>query len=379
MYKKDDNDIFLMQKLGEAKRILNADPINLNDLKRTFDSFCQQQKKENYDYMKDLFDPINRKGVKMPSKIPTPSCSFQLHNETVLYTNNYGLNITAVNPFCLSSIQKDEEIPYRNGLPNYAHLTNLKKVRFGTNACCAWVFDDIGKDGEQKDFSEYSWDPLIDFNCTIPPIYTSYRVVSACARLKYIGCPEEAQGVLGCGIFTSGKSLLAYRGYVVSASGSSLGTVARVPADIVKFGLVNEIQKLPYFKEYNILEGVQSLYFPLDETFERFYPVASKDNVYCSKGIQVDNNRVEISFKGPGNFFWIFYIYGGPRNTGFSFKLEYWINYECTPDPKFMNYIPVSLNAFKGIKLGKNELAKVMGERAISTILKINNIDYFIV
>lgn len=372
---KENNSIFLIQKLNNIKQTLNSDPINLSNLKREFESFEKFKQEENYNYLEDLLDPINRKGVKMPSKMPCPTCSFQLHNEYSVYVNNRGYTATIVNPFFLTSIQPQDRIPYKNG--GSPSTKEIKEIEFIKPPNQAWALDDSNFDGTRPGI-ESNTDPAFNMQFSIPPIYTFYRVVSACAQLYYTGNVTEAQGLVGGAISTEKFLGIAAEVRYVYEDDTTTRYLSKPPENIYDAFMLSRIRQNVYSAENNALDGIKMLYFPLDNSFAEFKPVISRNNVQCKKGYLVGDARPIIVGPEQTGFNWTFYVTGGPLNARNVYKFEYWINYECIPDSKFLNYIPVSINVWKLPKWKISELAKTMEKHAVTAIKKMNGINFFI-
>ena len=54
---------------------------------------------QNYEYLMNLMRPERAKGCKIPSQVPVPSCSFQMHNCVTIKTNSSGNCAFLFNPF----------------------------------------------------------------------------------------------------------------------------------------------------------------------------------------------------------------------------------------------------------------------------------------
>lgn len=372
---KENNSVFLIQKLNNIKQKLNSDPIDLSALKKEFESFMQLKQKENYSYLEDLLDPINRKGVTLPSKIPTATCSFQLHNEFPFNLNTRGYYAILINPFFLTSIKAGDIIPYKNGdSPRPEKITELEFVRPPNQV---WKVGDSYYGGAAEN------DPYVDacdgMQFSIPPIYTSYRVVSACAQLSYTGNVTEAQGIVGGEINLQKFQGLSATIFYVFESGDKIPLTSEAPAGISSVFPLKRMGQSIYSIENNVLEGVKMLYFPLDNSFTEFKPVMTANNVQCKRGYRrVGTGRPLITGPEQDGFNWIFYVAQGKPNDQNSYKIEYWINYECIPDSKFLNYIPIAINAWKIPKWAISELAKTMEKYAVTTIKKMSGIDFLI-
>lgn len=372
---KETKSIFLFQKLDQLNKSLSTDPINLEKVRRQLVELKEGQEGQNYDYLQCLLNPKTLKGVKVPTDTPTPSCSFQAHNSCLLKTNSSGFNATVVSPIILSSISAGDAIPF-NGTTLDGTPMNL--LRFITTLNQVWVLDDGGYNGDTERESIGAWDPWVDLSFTVPDVYDSFRVVSAMACLRYIGPIEEAEGVIGGAIDFSNVNNLSGKCRLERGSVIGPNIVTRAPSVVLPYSAVQNIRNHIYWQENSCLEGVQMLYFPLDNSFTEFKPVLNKNNVFCSEGQITGSQRVVIRAKNPfSGFNWVFYVYKGPQLKS-QFKLEYWINYECKPKAEFLNYIPISLNIWKIPEKTISEIAKEVGKHAVKKIREVSAIDYFI-
>ena len=333
----DNSDMILISKLGNLRSALNSDNINMRSVKQQIKDIARFDQVQNYDYLSNLLRPERAKGCKVPSQIPVPSCSFQLHNSLTLTTNASGNVAFIMNPFFLASNTiLGTRLPNVEGNYTYVH-------KFVTSA---WVNNDANLNGAA---ANNNWTP-IDFGQTSPPVYEQYRLVSAALVVKYIGRIDIVQGLVGGAIFDDDNSAI---GGQVQTSETAQGAydpngagVNTIQSDLAKYGNFDLAQDSYYHNETMTLEGVRELYFPLDNSFEEYMKVL--DNQSGLDGNGGDGQPVEFVaaqdiFKG--GFNWFFYATNAPANVG-CFKLDIYCNFECLPNATFLNYMPVSLNPF---------------------------------
>lgn len=375
---KENNSVFLIQKLNNIKQKLNSDPINLNDLKRDFELFEKFKQEENYDYLEDLLDPINRKGVKVPSKVPVATCSFQLKNNFNVETNQSGLAIFFINPFFLFN-KEMTGLPFSNVLVRANGTTSVNNYYVGSYLSTTGVLSRGSTlTGDTSNTNKFIFSPL-NAGQGIPPVYGSYRLVSACLEAKYNGSFEEARGTMGGAVILDKVKTIG--GKVQDNSGRpydpSAAEISRYPQiESLDLPLLANIRNNFYSKEVQCLEGIRLLYFPVDNSFEEFKPLFDIKNLNMYK--TKDNGFLgydEAAEQRGFNF--IVYVYRGPIQAPV-LNITIYFNFECVPNAKFLNYLPMTINAWRLPKWKISELAKVMGKHAITAIKKKSAIDYFI-
>ena len=97
----DKYDATMLSYLARLYEAMTGDKMDLKQIKSAVDALATYNKKAEYAYLNDLLYPEKCKGVKIPSPIPVPSCSFQLHNCVTLTTNDKGNLAFTFNPFFL--------------------------------------------------------------------------------------------------------------------------------------------------------------------------------------------------------------------------------------------------------------------------------------
>ena len=103
MINKYDKDMLVT--IADLYGAVNGERLNLEGITRAVDALTKYNSKSEFNYLNNLLMPEKCKGVKIPSPIPVPSCSFQLHNCVTLSPNNQGNLGVMFNPFFLSSNQ----------------------------------------------------------------------------------------------------------------------------------------------------------------------------------------------------------------------------------------------------------------------------------
>ena len=147
--------------------------------------------KSEYNYLNNLLYPEKCKNVKIPSPIPIPSCSFQLHNCVTLQPNSMGNIAILFNPNFLAS---------KSFLTTQASYTTptVKRIFYSETGA---IYDEastaVPKNGEilyspsmltsllvNNDAGLTGTQPNnnfrpININQCIPDVYDQYRLVSA--------------------------------------------------------------------------------------------------------------------------------------------------------------------------------------------------------
>ena len=274
----DNSDMILITKLNNLRSALNSDNINFKSVKQQIKDISKFDQVQNYDYLSNLLKPERAKGCKVPSQIPVPSCSFQLHNAITLTTNASGNVAFIMNPFFLASNNIiGQRLDNVDGNYTYVH-------KYLTSA---WVNNAATLTGSSADDN---WTP-IDFGQTIPPVYDQYRLVSASLVVKYIGRLDNVQGLVGGAILFTDNSAVGGETYSASAStgpydpnGAGVKTITE---GLSQFGNFDLAQDSFYHSENMTLEGVRELFFPLDNSFEEYMRIVDK-----SSGLNGNGNLV---------------------------------------------------------------------------------------
>jgi len=336
-----DYDRKMLDYIGRLYKDLNGDTIDINELENIVDVLAAYKNKSERSYLDNLIHPERAKGCKIPSPIPVPSTSFQLHNSFTLSTNQLGNLAIVFNPFYLYN-NNDLDIIQDPYIDTRAWTPKMFSTFFYNNSS--------NLTGHQATIEDnYSdWKPL-NAGQGIPNVYDQYRLVSASIIVKYIGRMDITSGVLGGAIvFDENKaigSMGAYHGNMViiddqELRGQWLNKYANFDLAMDSF----------YHQENLCLEGLRMLYFPIDNTFEEYTKLAGSsistvtdldaETEETPKHILRGNLNQGEDYNKSG-FNWMIYALGAPPNSS-CFKIDFYCNFECLPNASFLNYMPIT-------------------------------------
>lgn len=217
----------LIEYIISMHNILRSDKISVDDFSSVVEALGHMKDEQEWDYLNALVHPEKAKGCKIPSTIPVPSSSFQLHNSVQVTTNANGNAAIMFNPFYLATAGTNSTFYVNNNVG----LTGSAPSNF-------FVATNIGQ--------------------VIPAVYNEYRVVSASIVVKYVGRLDIVQGVIG-GAIVFDQNITALD-YSTLTANTGLG----------KYGDFNLAMDSFYTQENLTLNGMRELYFPLDSTFEQY-------------------------------------------------------------------------------------------------------------
>lgn len=329
----DKYDATMLSYLARLYEAMNGEKMDFTKIKTAVDALASYNKKAEYNYLNNLLYPEKCKGVKIPSPIPVPSCSFQLHNCVTLSTNNVGNLAFVFNPFFLAN---ENDSDFNNlAVQDYTiHKVNYFSTLFVNN--------DNTLNGHEANGNFVP----VNIGQTIPNVYDQYRLVSASIVVKYIGRLDITSGVIG--------------GAIIYEDSKNIGANVNVhlnedPADLIrpldtrntdlhKFGNFDLAMDSFYHQENMVLEGIRELYFPLDNSYEEYTQLlgASKTEWSFTGGYPKLFVNDTDAYKSGFNFF--VYVLGAPPSSA-CFKVDIYCNFECLPNASFLNYLPLSMNA----------------------------------
>ena len=345
MINKYDKDMLIT--IANLYKSINGENLDLENITKAADALLKYNTKSEYNYLNYLLYPEKCKNVRIPSPIPVPSCSFQLHNCITLSTNASGNLAFSFNPFFLAN---------QNNLNNWGE----KIINWYSTL---WVNNDDTLTGNER--NDNFWP--INIGQTIPNVYDQYRLVSASIVVKYIGRLDIVSGVIGGAIVYNDDP-------TIGAHFSGGGTVAESNTTNVymaKYGNFDLAMDSFYHQEYMVLDGLRQLYFPLDNSFEEYTKLigTSQTNFYTLETgrflAQVPDHDI---FKSGFNQF--VYVLGAPPSSS-CFKVDIYCNFECLPSSEFLNYMPTSTCLYSISNQEKKETIDIIQK---TPIMKSNEI-----
>lgn len=116
-----------------------------------------------------------------------------------------------------------------------------------------------------------------------------------------------------------------------------------------KFGNFDLAMDSYYHQENITIEGIKQLYFPIDNSYEEYVKLATSDSL-TSVNNTISNDappqfaitNEDVFRTGFNNFV---YVLGAPASSA-CFKVDIYCNFECLPNAKFLNYLPLSMGTF---------------------------------
>ena len=292
MINKYDKD--MLTAISDLYASIGGDRIDFEGVSNAVDALTKYNSKSEYNYLNNLLVPEKCKGGKIPSPIPVPSCSFQLHNCVTLSPNSNGNIAILFNPYFLASnewgtsdmdITKVEKFYSADGrVFNGADIPEAGQMVYAPTMVTSLLVN--RSDGLTGTEFNSHFLP-ININQSIPPVYDQYRLVSASVVVKYIGRLDIVSGVIGGAIVFDENQALNGFGHLLYGDGTKTVNELKVP-DSIKTFYNNSIGKYGnfdlamdsfYHQENLCLEGIRELYFPLDNSYEEYSKLINENAV----------------------------------------------------------------------------------------------------
>ena len=364
----------MLKILTNLYSAVNNENLDLTGVTRAVDALMKYNSKSEYNYLNNLLTPEKCKGVKIPSPIPVPSCSFQLHNCVTLSPNNSGNLGVLFNPYYLGSkdwIDNGNGYYSRSGAYFPANsnfvLPENSVIYSPLMVSSLMVNNDNSLNGTEPNNNWRS----VNINQVIPPVYDQYRLVSASVVVKYIGRLDIVSGVIGGAIvfdeipFLNGKvNIKTGDGTKTVATADEIQNVELTNPSIAKYGNFDLAMDSYYHQENLVLEGLRQLYFPLDNSYEEYAKLLNQDNIENISKIADNAYTIELNtdnYKSGFNFF--IYTLNAPQ--GSCLKFDIYCNFECLPTAEFLNYMPVSVSSYGISNQDKKEALSIVQEKPI--------------
>lgn len=344
--KIDESDRQMLGYVARLYEALNGEKLDFTKINNAVDALQAYNSKNEYRYLNNLLHPEKCKGVKIPSQIPVPSCSFQLHNCITVRTNSLGNLAIMFNPFFLGKFPDalGDKIP-----AGQVHVTNtddLYSFSAGYNFLTSFFINN--DDSLTGNAPNTNWSN-VNIGQLIPAVYDQYRLVSASVVVKYIGRLDTTSGVIGGSVVFDESTQVGGRFFTESqreAGGDvTRGVFNNVPEFLYKYGNFDLAMDAFYHQENLCLQGMRCLYFPVDPSYEEYTRLMNANLIQVSgKYGDLDTFKAvsteDYLKNGFNNFI---YVMGAPANTA-CFKIDIYCNFECLPSSSFLNYLPLSMS-----------------------------------
>ena len=342
--KIDESDKQMLGYVARLYEALNGEKLDFTKINNAVDALQAYNSKNEYRYLNNLLHPEKCKGVKIPSQIPVPSCSFQLHNCITVRTNSSGNLAMMFNPFFLGKTPDSDKIPNGNIHVPGSELTYNYNLGYEFLTSFFINNDDslIGNTPNDK------WSN-VNIGQLIPAVYDQYRLVSASVVVKYIGRLDYTSGVIGGSVVFDETTQIGGR-FIEEFQADEGGAVTKathnnIPEFLNKYGNFDLAMDAFYHQENLCLQGMRCLYFPVDPSYEEYTRLMNPNLIQVSGKLGVLNSYKAVSDEnylknGFNNFI---YVLGAPANTA-CFKIDIYCNFECLPSSSFLNYLPLSMS-----------------------------------
>lgn len=335
----DEYDKRMLNYLGRLYKGMTGEAMDFETIGNAIDALQQYNSTSEYKYLENLLYPEKQKGIKIPSPIPVPSCSFQLHNSVTLSTNNQGNLCIVFNPFFLYNSNGLNAISVND--PN-SPAVDGKATAKPDFLSSFFVNNSPNLVGNTASENYGDWVP-INIGQGIPNVYDQYRLVSGSIVVKYIGRLDSTSGVIGGAIVFDENRNVGWRGKITRDSVSS--NAGGTGNWIKKYANFDLAMDSFYHQENLCLEGIRELYFPIDNTFEEYMKTLSTNYCTCTMD---DQNFMACNLYSDQDYYksgfnQMIYVLGAPINSA-CFKVDVYLNFECLPNAEFLNYMPITPN-----------------------------------
>ena len=362
--------------LSDLYASLTGERLDLNNIGNIVEMLMKYNAKTEYNYLNNLLYPEKCKNVKIPSPIPVPSCSFQLHNCVTLTPNSSGNIAILFNPNFLASnkfISRDTGAGSYYDQNGNMYGETIDDLQTGTVVYKPTIVTSLLVNNASSLNGTDANDNFkpININQFIPDVYDQYRLVSASVVVKYIGRLDIVSGVIGGAIIFDEHPVLNMKGYAAMADGNqSISSLTHATdsntSDYAKYGNFDLAMDSFYHQENMCLEGLRQLYFPLDNSYEEYTKLIGPNSVSQLSYYNYTNDQIKIeldpdSYRSGFNFF--IYTLGAPNTP--CLKLDIYCNFECLPSASFLNYMPTSVSTYGINSKEKKETLEIVQSKPI--------------
>jgi len=363
----DNYDKNLLQIIADLYKSMNGEDIDMDGMMNAVDALMKFNKKSKYNYLNDLLYPEIYKNVKIPSPIPVPSCSFQLHNSVTLSTNSLGNLGIIFNPFFLATndVANDPLVFKLREKDGLLYRTDVLSSFFVNNHDTLTGYE-----------SNDNWIP-VNIGQMIPPVYNQYRLVSASIVVKYIGRLDVTSGVIGGAIIFDETQEIGAFGKYGSLEGEFAGDYISATNTLTKYGNFDLAIDSHYHQQNYLLDGIRLLYFPIDNYYEEYTKLFGPKLINLklvtdwNEGLINDRPVMTTSTDYLKNGFkFMIYTLGAPPSSS-CFKVDIYCNFECLPDSEFLDYMPSSISEYTISNNEKKQAIEIVQKKPIMSIKEV--------
>ena len=316
---------------------------NADNIINSINNLVNANNEDKYKYLNALLNPEKIKDVKIPSKIPIPSCTFQLHSSIMIPGNN---NFKFMfNPFflydksyCYEDMNMKPYNKFYGPYGEYEFVTDVqnsdKGIAFYYPSYYTTMVEIFRQNWADDSDMNNTYTRYMDINQGVPHLYKQYRLVSASITVKYIGPIDKANGVIGGAIITEEDNhIISCCDMKISRNGyTSSGSQNETYYKYYNHNLViNSI----YHQQNKCIDGIRLLYFPLDNSYEEFVDVFTPNNVKSTGFVEIYGDKKRCYIEADSNFkngfnFYIYFLYNfsGHRLHYYRYKVDIYSNFE---------------------------------------------------
>jgi len=335
---------------------MNGEDIDMNGMMNAVDALIKFNAKSKYNYLNDLLYPEIYKNVKIPSPIPVPSCSFQLHNSVTLSTNQLGNLAIMFNPFFLAT---------NNAANDPIHFTREdgNKYLYRTDVLTSFF---VNNDNTLTGYESNIWWKPVNVGQMIPPVYNQYRLVSASLVVKYIGRLDITSGVIGGAIVFDETNDIGVKGKYGHEQSELTDDFTIVPGICAKYSNFDLAIDSHYHQQNYLLDGIRLLYFPIDNSYEEYTKLFGPKFINVDGSTSIPKMTSSLDYLKNG-FNFMVYTLGAPPNSP-CFKVDIYCNFECLPTSEFLDYMPSSVSEYTISNNEKKKAIETVQEKPVMSI-----------